>query len=112
MTDKLIYISNNDTQNSTSVHYNYWLKCLDTQLSESTNQNTLKVPKVVKSTNKKTLLKTLCDEKPIDNFLLGSILISLIIINDWKPSTNQATKQAYRVALLLNNIHKSEALKR
>ena len=41
------------------VDYNYWLKHLDTQLNESTNQNSLKVPKVVKPTNKKMLLKTL-----------------------------------------------------
>ena len=44
---------------ASSVDYNYWLKRLDTQLNESTNQNSLKVPKVEKPTNKKTLLKTL-----------------------------------------------------
>ena len=38
-----------------SVDYNYRLKRLDTQLNELTNQNLLKVPKVVKQTNKKTL---------------------------------------------------------
>ena len=32
-----------------------WLKRLDTQLNKPTNQNLLKVPKVVRSTNKKTL---------------------------------------------------------
>ena len=42
-----------------SVDYNYSLKRLDTQLNESTNQNSLKVPKVVKQTNKKTFLKIL-----------------------------------------------------
>ena len=40
------------------VDYNYWLKPLDTQLNESTNYNSIKVPKVVKPTIKKTLLKT------------------------------------------------------
>ena len=39
---------------SPSVDYNWWFKCLGTQLNEPINQNTLKVPKVVKSTNKKT----------------------------------------------------------
>ena len=42
-----------------SVDYNYWLKHLDTQPNELTIQNSLKVPKVVKATNKKTLSKTL-----------------------------------------------------
>ena len=39
----------------------YRYKGLDTQLNELTNENSLKVPKVkvVKPTNKKTLLKTL-----------------------------------------------------
>ena len=34
------------------------LNNLDTQLNEQTNQNSIKVPKVVKPTNKKTLLKS------------------------------------------------------
>ena len=34
------------------VDYNYWLKRLNTQLNESTNKNLIKVPKVVKPTNK------------------------------------------------------------
>ncbi len=38
--------------------YNFWLKRLDTQLKKSTNQNSLKVPKVARPTNKKTLIKT------------------------------------------------------
>ena len=49
--DKLIYIPNYDTQNTPSVDYNKWLKRLDT-----TNQNSIKVPKVVKLTYKKTLI--------------------------------------------------------
>ena len=52
-----MYIPNDDTQNS--LICSYWLKRLDTHLNESTNQNLLKVPKVVELTNKKTLLKTL-----------------------------------------------------
>ena len=38
-----------------SIKYNYRLKCSDTQL----NEYSFKVPKVVKTANKKTLLKTL-----------------------------------------------------
>ena len=30
MAYKLMYIPNDDTQNSSSIDYNYWLKCLDT----------------------------------------------------------------------------------
>ncbi len=35
-----------------SLFYNSWLKRLDTQLIEPTNQNLVKVPKIVKPTNK------------------------------------------------------------
>ena len=42
-----------------SVYFNLWLKHLDTHCNKPTNQNPLKVLKVVKSTNKKTLLKML-----------------------------------------------------
>ena len=38
MTDKLMYIHKDVTQISLLVDNNYWLKCLDTQLNESTNQ--------------------------------------------------------------------------
>ena len=56
MADKLMYIPNDDTQIIPSVDYKLWLKHLDTQFNDSTNQNSLKVPKVVEATNKKTLL--------------------------------------------------------
>ena len=36
------------------VEYYYWLKRLDTQLNETTNQNSVEVPKVVELTNKKS----------------------------------------------------------
>ena len=39
-----------------SVDYNWWLKRLDTQINEPTNQYSIKVPKIVKPMNKKTLL--------------------------------------------------------
>ena len=34
MTNKFMYISNDETQNYPSVDYNYWLKPLDTQINE------------------------------------------------------------------------------
>ena len=50
MADKLMYIPNYDTQITPSVDYN-----LKTKLNEPTNHNSIKVPKVNKPTNKKTL---------------------------------------------------------
>ena len=38
------------------VDYNKWSKRLDTQLNETTNYDSIKVPKVVKPTKKETLL--------------------------------------------------------
>ena len=38
------------------VDYNQWLKRMGTQLNKPTNQTSIKVPKFVKPTNKKTLL--------------------------------------------------------
>ena len=52
---KLLYIPYDDTQITPSVDYNYWLKRLDTQLIEPTNQ----VPKNVRPKNKKREYKTL-----------------------------------------------------
>ena len=40
------------------VYYIWWLKRKHTQLNEPTNQNSIKVPKVVKPSNKKRLNKT------------------------------------------------------
>ena len=37
------------------VDYNLWLQRFDAQLIENINQNSIKVPKVVESANKKTL---------------------------------------------------------
>ena len=44
---------------TSSVDYNSRLKRLDTQLNEAANQNSRKVPKVIKLTNKNMLLKSL-----------------------------------------------------
>ena len=46
-----MYIPNDDTQNHPSCRLR-----LDTQLKKQTIQKSIKVPKVVKQTNKKTLL--------------------------------------------------------
>ena len=73
MADKLMYIPNDDKQ-ITPLDYNQGLKRLVTQLNESTNQNLVKVPKVVKPTNKKTLVKNFgdqCKKKPNVPFLPG-----------------------------------------
>ncbi len=47
--------------NPSSVDCNYWVNRLDNQLNEQTNQNSLKVTKVVKPTNKKMLLENFGD---------------------------------------------------
>ena len=52
-----MYIPNDNTQNYPFCILQ--LKRLDTKLNETTNQNLIKVPKVVEQTNKKKLLKKL-----------------------------------------------------
>ena len=57
------------------VDYNEWLKRLDAQLNNE-NQNTTKVPKVIKLTNKKKINKTLGTSvinSPISPLLPGSL---------------------------------------
>ena len=56
MADKLLYIPNDYTQITHSVDNNKWLKRLNTQLDQPTNQNSITERRVVKTTNKKTLL--------------------------------------------------------
>ena len=51
MAVKLMYIPNDDTQVTSSVYNNQWLKRLDTQQNEPTNLNFQKVPMVVQPTN-------------------------------------------------------------
>ena len=48
-----MYICNDDTQSTPVLVNNLWLKRLDTQLYETSNQNSMKVSKIVKPTNKK-----------------------------------------------------------
>ena len=45
MADKLMYILNNETQITTSLNYNKWLKRYDTLLNELINQNSISVIK-------------------------------------------------------------------
>ena len=52
MADKLMHFPNEDKKITRSVNYNQWLKSLNTQLNEPTNQNLIKVPKVVMPTYK------------------------------------------------------------
>ena len=54
-----MYIPNDVTKINLSVDYNRWLKRLDAQLNEPTNQNLIKVSKVVKAKEKKRFYKTL-----------------------------------------------------
>ena len=57
MANKLMYIPNDDKQNNPFFRIqSHWFKRLDIQINELTNQNSIKVPKVIKPTNKKTLL--------------------------------------------------------
>ena len=55
MADKLMYITNDDTRNS----FFFKLQLVVEMFGYRNNANFTKVPKVVKPTNKKTLLKTL-----------------------------------------------------
>ena len=55
MADKLMYIPNDDTQNYHFCRLQSVIKTFGSQLNESTNQNSIKVPKVDKLMNKKTL---------------------------------------------------------
>ena len=55
MADKYMHITNDDAQNTPCVELNKWLKRLDIQMNEPINQNSLKDPKVVEPTIKKTL---------------------------------------------------------
>ena len=50
MAEKLMYI----LKITHSVDYNKWLKRFNTQLNEPTNLNLIKVPNIVKPTNKNT----------------------------------------------------------
>ncbi len=55
MTDQLMYNPDDNTQHYPFCILQLWLKRLDTQLNEPTNQNSIKVPNVVAQMNKNTL---------------------------------------------------------
>ena len=61
MADKLMYIINDDTLNSSSLDYNYWLKSLDTKLNNQPIKFLINVPKVFNPTNNKVLLQNFGD---------------------------------------------------
>ena len=54
MVDKSINLPNDETQNCLFFRLQ-WLKRLDTQRNEPTNQNLINVPKVLMPTNKKNI---------------------------------------------------------
>ena len=66
---------------TSTVDYNVWLKRLGTELNEPTNLNFHKIPKVVKPTNNKTLLKYFWDYV-ISRPLSSSFLISIFYKNN------------------------------
>ena len=83
MTDKLMHIPYDYTKNYPSVDYNQWLKRLDTQLNQLTNQNLINVPKVVKVEKWKSYFKTLgtCVKNyhnvpslPVENYIITKLL--------------------------------------
>ena len=61
MADKLIYISNHDTQSFAAFN----LKRLDTQINEQTIVNLLRVSKVVRPTNQNKTLGTIVINSPL-----------------------------------------------
>ena len=56
MADKLMYIPNANTQNYPFCRFQFGVKTFGHTIYKPTNQNLLKVPKVGKPTNKKTIL--------------------------------------------------------
>ena len=60
LTKKAIHIKNTSPimrhKITRSVKYNWWIKCLDTQHNELTNQNLIEVPKVVQPTKKTVII--------------------------------------------------------
>ena len=59
MVNKLIFTHNDDTQNNAFCRLQLVVETFNTQLNETTNQNALKVPKVIKPINKKKFIMKL-----------------------------------------------------
>ena len=55
MVDKLMHIPIDDKQNYPFRRLQLVVESLDTQIKEPTDQNSLKVPKIVKKTNEKNV---------------------------------------------------------
>ena len=55
MNVELIYIFNDDTHDEPFCRIHLVVESLDIKINEATNQNSIKVPKVFKPTNKQTL---------------------------------------------------------
>ena len=85
MADKLMYIPNDDKQNHPSEDYNYWLKRFDAQVNESTNQNTIKSPKLFSQRiEKESVIKNYgdyCNKQPIVPFLLEYFMYLSLFLN-------------------------------
>ena len=60
MADRFMYIPNDDAQNYTTCILQLMIETFG-HFTETTNQNLIKVPKVVKQTKKKTLLLNVGD---------------------------------------------------
>ena len=78
MVDKRLYITKHKI--APSADYNYWLKCLDTELFQSTNKNLLKVLQVVEPTNKTFL------------YNLGTSVINSLLSSPFLPNNTDLDK--------------------
>ena len=56
MSDKLMYLPNDDTQNYPLCGVKLVIETLDTHLNKQTNKSSIKVSKLVKQMHKQTLL--------------------------------------------------------
>ena len=67
---KLMYILNDYQKNTPSVDCNLWLKRMDTPLDEPTNQNSIKVFKFVKLTNKPYGTSVIYNTMPLTSLII------------------------------------------
>ena len=90
MPHKCMYISNDNTHITHSIDYN-------TQLNKPINQNSMRVPKVVKPTNKKTLGTSLRNSPMSPPSLCYMIFISFKDVNKFFPNHKLNKKEGYLV---------------
>ena len=88
----MYYIPNDDTQ-----IYNQWLKRSnsDKQLNGPTNQNSIKVPKVVKLTYKKRGSKTLGTSVINSPMSPPSLGVDTLLVNDFFDKMKQESKLVF-----------------